>query len=114
MTLDQKTLLTLSHDMLAGLVRNDMPDLTLRQLCLILTIYTIPNTHTVRSLALHLNIAKPAVTRALDKLQDLGLLKRKADPNDGRSIIVQRTTTGAVFLSEIGEKFSLAATEVLA
>ena len=84
-------------------VRNDGPDLTARQMAVLTTVYLTPSPHTVRGLAGQLNIAKPAVTRALDRLSDLGLVRRKRDDHDRRSVLAQRTVKGSVFLSEFGE-----------
>jgi len=84
-------------------VRRDVPDLSARQLAVLLTVYLTDPPHTVRGLARDLNLRKPAVTRALDRLEDLGLAKRKTDPEDKRSILVQRTVRGSVFLSELGD-----------
>lgn len=55
----------------AGAVRSDAPDLSLRQLAVLLTITLEPGPHTVRGMAAALNISKPAVTRALDRLEGL-------------------------------------------
>jgi DNA-binding MarR family transcriptional regulator len=90
-------------------VRNDQADLSARQLGLLLTVYLRPQPHTVRGLAKELNISKPAITRALDKLQDLGYVKRKPDPDDKRSVIVQRTVKGSVFLTDFGQIVTKAA-----
>lgn len=84
-------------------VRRDSPDLSARQMAVLTTVYLSASPHTVRGLAETLNVAKPAVTRALDRLSDLGLVRRKPDPNDRRSVLVQRTVKGSVFLSEFGE-----------
>ena len=84
-------------------VRIDAPDLSARQMALLLTVYLIPPHHTVRGLALALNISKPAVTRAIDRLSELGLVRRKPDENDRRSVHIQRTVKGSVFLREFGE-----------
>lgn len=92
-------------------VRRDTPDLTARQMAVLTTVYLNSQPHTVRGLAETLNVAKPAVTRALDRLSDLGLVRRKPDPDDRRSILVQRTVKGSVFLSEFGEMIVKAATE---
>ena len=59
--------------------------------------------HTVRDLAATLNISKPAITRALDKLSDLQLVRRKKDEEDRRSVLVQRTVKDSVFLTEFAE-----------
>ena len=84
-------------------VRQDRPDLTARQLAVLLTVYLTAPPHTVRGLALVLNISKPAVTRALDRLGAFGFVKRKQDEADKRNVLVQRTVKGSVYLSEFGE-----------
>ncbi|CAA7624371.1 MarR family transcriptional regulator [Magnetospirillum sp. UT-4] len=90
-------------------VRRDAPDLSARQMALLLTVYLTPPPHTVRGLAATLNISKPAVTRALDRLSELGLVKRKTDETDRRSVLVQRTVKGSVYLREFGEMIVTAA-----
>jgi DNA-binding MarR family transcriptional regulator len=84
-------------------VRRDAPDLSARQMALLLTVYLIAPPHTVRGLAQTLGISKPAITRALDRLSEFGLIKRKIDENDRRSVLVQRTVKGSVFLREFGD-----------
>jgi DNA-binding MarR family transcriptional regulator len=84
-------------------VRRDAPDLSARQMALLLTVYLIPPPHTVRGLAETLNISKPAITRALDRLTEFGLVKRKVDDQDRRSVLIQRTVKGSVFLREFGD-----------
>jgi len=90
-------------------VRRDGPDLSARQMALMLTVYLTAPPHTVRGLASTLNISKPAVTRALDRLSQLGFIRRKVDEHDRRSILVQRTVKGSVFLTEFGEIIALTA-----
>ncbi|HLZ66047.1 MAG TPA: MarR family transcriptional regulator [Aliidongia sp.] len=84
-------------------VRRSGPDLSARQMAILLTVYLTPPPHTVRGLAELLNISKPAVTRALDRLGMLGLARRKRDDADKRNVLVQRTVKGSVFLSEFSE-----------
>lgn len=84
-------------------VRRDSPDLSARQMALLLTVYLTPPPHTVRGLAEALNVSKPAITRAIDRLSQYGLLKRKEDEIDRRSVLIQRTVKGSVFLREFGE-----------
>jgi DNA-binding MarR family transcriptional regulator len=83
------------------LVRRDGPDLTARQLGVFLTCYLTPEAQTVRGLAAELSVSKPAITRALDRLSEFDLVRRKTDPLDRRSVLVQRTATGMVFLREM-------------
>lgn len=84
-------------------VRRDGPDLSARQMALLLTVYLTPPPHTVRGLAQALNISKPAITRAIDRLSELGLVKRKTDDSDRRSVLLQRTVKGSVALRELGD-----------
>jgi DNA-binding MarR family transcriptional regulator len=84
-------------------VRRSGPDLSARQMTILLQVYLTPPPHTVRGLAATLAISKPAVTRALDRLGRLGLARRKIDQADRRSVLVQRTVKGSVFLTEFGE-----------
>lgn len=90
-------------------VRRDGPDLSARQMALLLTVYLTPPPHTVRGLAQTLNVSKPAITRALDRLAELGMVKRKTDDADRRSVLVQRTVKGSVFLREFGDLIVTAA-----
>ncbi|AVM74894.1 MarR family transcriptional regulator [Magnetospirillum gryphiswaldense] len=90
-------------------VRRDGPDLSARQMALLLTVYLTPPPHTVRGLAITLNVSKPAITRALDRLSELGLIKRKTDDTDRRSVLVQRTVKGSVYLREFGDMIVQAA-----
>lgn len=89
------------RDTIVALVRRDGVDLSARQLGVFLTCYLNDGAHTVRGLANQLNVSKPAITRALDRLSDLDLARRKVDPSDRRSVLVQRTTKGSAFLREI-------------
>lgn len=93
-------------------VRRKAPDLSSRQMAMLLTIYLTPPPHTVRGLAQQLRISKPAVTRGLDKLGKLELARRKTDENDRRSILVQRTVRGSVFLREYGELITASARDL--
>ncbi|MDP6389098.1 MAG: helix-turn-helix domain-containing protein [Alphaproteobacteria bacterium] len=90
-------------------VRNEAPDLTARQMAVLLTVYLTSPPHTVRGLSAELGIAKPAVTRALDRLSALDLVRRRRDESDRRSIEVQRTVKGSVFLSEFADRVTRAA-----
>jgi len=92
-------------------VRRDTPDLSARQMAVLLTVYLNPDQQTVRGLAQELNVSKPAVTRALDRLTRHGLIKRKIDENDRRSVLVQRTVKGSVFLSEFADLVTHAAAD---
>jgi DNA-binding MarR family transcriptional regulator len=91
----------LLRDTVVALVRRDGADLSARQLGVFLTCYLNEGGHTVRGLAAELNVSKPAITRALDRLGELDLARRKVDPMDRRSVLVQRTTKGSAFLRDL-------------
>ena len=89
------------RDTVVALVRRDGPDLSARQLGVFLTAYLAEGPHTVRGLAASLNVSKPAITRALDRLGELDLTRRKTDPQDRRSVLVQRTAKGTSLLRDM-------------
>ena len=94
-------LIGILRDTVVALVRQDGPDLPARQLGVLLTVYLKDGPHTVRGLAAQLNISKPAISRALDRLGDLDFTRRQVDPSDRRSVLVQRTTKGSTFLRDL-------------
>lgn len=101
--LQSRSALALWRLALTETVRQDTPDLTARQMALLLTVYMTDPPHTVRGLAQHLNVSKPAITRALDRLGRLGYIRRKVDQTDRRNVLVQRTVKGSVYLTEFAE-----------
>ncbi len=101
--LSSTQILDLWRGALVATVRRDAPDLSARQMALLLTVYLTPPPHTVRGLASILNISKPAITRALDRLGAHDMIRRKPDEADRRSILVQRTVKGSVYLSEFAD-----------
>ncbi len=86
-------------DVTSRSVQSDGPDLTARQTALMLTVYLEAGPHTVRALAQRLGVGKPAIVRAIDTLQDVGLVERRPDPADRRNIFVVGTEAGAERLS---------------
>lgn len=94
------------HDTHLEMVRDDEPDLSARQMTVLLTVYLEPPPHTVRGLAAKLNVTKPVITRALDTMGRLDLLNRKRDPADRRNVLVQRTVKGALFVERLADIIS--------
>ncbi len=80
-----------------------MPDLSMRQLAILLTIYLDPPPHTVRGLAARLNVSKPVITRALDTMGALDLVSRRRDETDRRNVLIKRTVAGALFVERFGD-----------
>lgn len=88
-------LLTLVRD-----TRQD--DLTLRQLAVLSLLVSTRGAHTIRFFAATLQVAKPAITRAVDRLELHGLARRLPDPADGRSVLVQPTRRGVDLIRTVG------------
>lgn len=85
-------------------VRNAAPDLTQRQLALLLVIYLESPPHTVRGLAARLNVTKPVITRALNSMGELALVDRYRDPEDKRNVLIKRTLAGSLYLENLSER----------
>ena len=85
-------------DSLILYVRSGQPDLTNRQMALMMLVYLTPGPHTVRGLAGTLGVSKPVITRALNTLGSLGYLRRVRDEADRRNVFVAKTSTGQEFL----------------
>lgn len=103
---EQRQALDLWRRVTVSAVRSDAPDLTARQMAVIMTVHLAPGPHTVRGLASTLGVGKPAITRALDTLSRMEMLQRRRDPQDGRNVLVERTPKGQQFLSEFGSKIT--------
>lgn len=88
---------------LIGYVQSQRPDLTNRQMALLLVVYLNPGPHTVRGLAARLGVSKPVITRALNTLGALGYLRRQRDERDLRNVFVERTPQGLAFLDAFAE-----------
>src|SRR5712692_1167675 len=95
--------LRLLHDFTDALVTDDAPDLSARQLAVLLTIYLDPPPHTVRGLAAKLGVTKPVITRALDSMGKLDLVSRRRDETDRRNVVIQRTVKGALAVERLGD-----------
>jgi len=75
-------------------VHSDSADLSLPQLAVFLNTYLEQDLE-VRGLATALNISKPVITWALDRLSAFALIKRERDRIEWRSVIVRRVSAGA-------------------
>ena len=90
--------LRLWRDVTFDLVRDGQPDLSARQMAVLLTVYLEPPPHTVRGLAEKLGVTKPVITRALDSM---GRLRAGHPP-------ARREPTGGTCWSSGRSKGSLA------
>jgi DNA-binding MarR family transcriptional regulator len=90
------------YRVLRSVLSERLPDLTTRQLALLLHVGLMLPPHTVRGLSGTLGFSKPAVTRALDRLARLGFIERLRDTQDRRSVLILLTPGGRSFLAELG------------
>ena len=95
--------LRLWHEANLHMVLDEAPDLSVRQIAILLTIYLQTPPHTVRGLAKKLNVSKPVITRALDSMGILGLVARRRDQIDKRNVLIQRTVNGSLYLENLGD-----------
>ena len=102
MAMTQRQALELWRCALTAYVRSDESDMTARQQAVMMTVALTNGPHTVRGLAAGLNIAKPAITRALDVLEKHQYIKRIPDENDLRSVHIERTVEGMTWLRNFG------------
>lgn len=97
---DQRDRLTEWRLALLRYVKSGHPDLTNRQMALLLVVGREGGVHTVRGLAARLGVSKPVVTRALNSLTGLDLVLRRIDERDRRSVFINLTPAGEAFLAD--------------
>lgn len=112
MRLEPRQALQLWRAVVLGGMARGQPDLTTRQMAVLLQVYLEAPPHTVRGLAATLGVSKPAITRAVDRLEDLNYVKRRKDDSDRRSVLVQRTVAGSVFLRDFADLASTQSQEL--
>jgi DNA-binding MarR family transcriptional regulator len=95
--------LQLWHQVALSEVRDDAPDLNMRQMAILLSIYLEPPPHTVRGLAEKLGVTKPVITRALDSMGAMKLVSRHRDPRDRRNVVITRTVEGSLYLERFAD-----------
>lgn len=100
---NRKDALSLWHDVSLQSVRDTGPNFSARQMVVLTTIYLETGPHTVRSLALKLDVTKAVIGRAIDTLEGLQLVRRCDDPRDKRSVIIERTARGSNYLSDFAD-----------
>jgi DNA-binding MarR family transcriptional regulator len=102
--------LEIFRETIIGMVRREGRDLSARQFGVLLICYLEEGPHTVRGLSSRLNVPKPGITRVLDRLTELGFVRRGSDPRDLRSVLVQRTRRGDDFLGVLRGLLAASAT----
>ena len=103
--LDNFTGLELWRQVIFEIVRHkeDDADLSSRQMAVLLKVYMSDPPHTVKALAAEMNVSKSVISKALDKLSVLDLVKRQTDEKDRRVITLSRTIKGARYVMKLGD-----------
>ena len=80
----------------------DMADLSMRQAALLAVLRTAPEPERhVKRLAARLAVNKPAITRGMDRLEELKFARRQADRTDKRNCICVITPPGRAWLRRL-------------
>ena len=85
------------------------PDLSARQLAVLLICCLDGTPDMVSELRDKLNIPKAAIARTTNRLVQLGLLARENDARDRRRVLLSATVSGHAFVRELGTKMKAAA-----
>lgn len=101
--LNSSQALKLWQAVVSDMVLDDQPDLTIRQMAILLAIYLDPPPHTVRGLAARFDVTKPVITRALNTMGGMGLVTRRRDERDRRNVIISRTVDGTLLLEQYAD-----------
>lgn len=86
-----------------AIVTSDIPDFSNRQMAVLLSVVFQTSPFTVRGLAAHLNVTRPVISRAITALGGHGLVQRRPDPADGRSVIIIVTDNGIAFMKRFND-----------
>lgn len=89
----------LRKSLLEIVARPETNDMTVRQFCVFLSL--IKGQRTVRGIAEETKLSKPAVSRAADRLAELGFAQRYEDLDDRRSVLIVMTTLGERYLANV-------------
>ena len=66
---------------------------------MLLVVRTMPGPHTARDMAAHLTVSLSAISRTLDRLVELGLMRRALDPAKRRSVLLVPTAAGNAYVA---------------
>lgn len=100
MSIKTMTMLSDQTRRAVALARSPALDLTSRQMAMALIVAS-DGSATVRGLAERLGVGRPIITRATNTLVTRGLVHRKANPVDGRSIFILPAAGMKEFLAKL-------------
>ena len=85
------------------LVHGEGRDLSLRQIAILLVYCHSEEGLTVGRLPQHLKIVKASVSRSAERPETAGLVIRKSDPRDRRSVLIMVTPAGPRYQAQCGD-----------
>lgn len=90
-----------------ALVKMEDRDLSVRQMAVLLHLAELPDVApSVRPLAEMFNVSKPTISRAMDRLVEMGLVGCTQDPIDRRKIRAVITRAGIAYVKKLEAELS--------
>jgi DNA-binding MarR family transcriptional regulator len=79
-------------------------DVSMREYDVLYTLSKCPGPIRICELNRHVLLSQPALSRLVERLADRGLVERRSDPADRRSVHVSLTDAGRALQREVGRK----------
>jgi DNA-binding MarR family transcriptional regulator len=79
-------------------------DLSMREYDVLYTLAKCDEPQRMSELNRHVLLSQPALSRLVDRLADRGLVRREADPADGRGVRLSLTDAGQALQRQIGRR----------
>jgi DNA-binding MarR family transcriptional regulator len=79
-------------------------DLSMREYDVLYTLSKCDEPQRMSELNRHVLLSQPALSRLVDRLADRGLVRREADPADGRGVRLSLTDAGQALQRQIGRR----------
>lgn len=100
--MEQQAALALWRKVTMEIVR-EKDDLSSRQMLVLLVAYGKPGMQTVGQMSDAFGICKGAISRAINHLVSIGLVRRVEDPSDRRITRIKCTRAGAEYVEALGD-----------
>jgi DNA-binding MarR family transcriptional regulator len=84
--------------------RDIWQELSMREYDVLYTLSKCPGPQRMSELNRHVLLSQPALSRLVDRLADRGLVRRVADPADGRGVRLSLTDAGRALQRQIGRR----------
>jgi DNA-binding MarR family transcriptional regulator len=79
-------------------------EVSMREYDVLYTLSKCPNPINISELNRHVLLSQPALSRLVDRLAERGLVERRPDPADGRSVLLALTGPGRAVQQRIGRQ----------